>query len=90
MDGGRSEIKEKWRSRRRTDGTTAKIASMLKRGQVGRSTPVEAAPRQDRNLGVDSVGNGESVEIFQMTRRWIAEIIIRGEDGINCPNGFHC
>ena len=42
------------------------------RRQVGRSTPVEAAPCQDSNLEVDTVGDGEPVEIFQMTRRWIA------------------
>ena len=69
MDGGRSEIR---RNRRRTDGTDAEVASMLKRGQVARNTPVETAPRQDGDLEVDSVANGEPVEIFQMTRRWIA------------------
>ena len=39
---------------------------MQKRGQVGRNTPVEAAPRQDRNLEVDTVGNGETADSMSM------------------------
>ena len=69
MDGERSEIR---RNKRRTEGTDAEVASMLKRGQVAWITPVETAPRQDSDLDVDSVANGEPVEIFQMTRRWMA------------------
>ena len=58
MDGGRNMIRKGRRSRRRAEGTTAKIASMKKRGYVERSAPVEKAPFQDGDLEVDAVGHG--------------------------------
>ena len=45
---------------------------MEERRQVGRSTAVDAAPRQYSDLEVDVVRSGKLVEIFQVTCHWVA------------------